>query len=410
MGAQETFDVAIVGGGPAGLTAAYHAAQRGGRVVLVDRKAVPGEKIAISGGGRCNILPTAVDPGVYVTDSSKHTLRKMLLSWPLHEVRTFLERDIGLQLREEPSAGKLFPASGGGEDVRQRLLLAVRQAGVQLSTRRKVVGIVPGTRHRILTEDEASIEAHRVVVATGGLSHPRTGSDGVGLEIARQLGHAIVEPYPALVALRGGPVSHRDLAGISVQVVVTVDDAGKRVRSSGGFLFTHRGYSGPAVLNIGHLAARASRDGRPLRITVSWCDRTAEEWTECLSAGKRVLRKVIGEVLPDRLAACLLSELDLTDATCGACTKTQRVRLIEALTAYPLSWRAPGALRDAEVTGGGVHLSEIDPKTLCSRIVPGLHFCGEILDAFGPIGGTNFLWAFVTGKVSGESAAADLVG
>ncbi|MBU0595728.1 NAD(P)/FAD-dependent oxidoreductase, partial [Candidatus Bipolaricaulota bacterium] len=187
MGRQETFDVAVVGGGPAGLTAAYHAAGHGVRVVLVDRKVVPGEKIAISGGGRCNILPTTVDPAAYVTDSSKHTLRKMLLSWPLDEVRAFLERDIGLRLRREAGTGKFFPARGGGAEVRRRLLLAVQDSGVRLDTKTLVTGIYPGAPHRVRIEDGTSIGAHCVIVATGGLSYRRTGSDGTGFEIARQL-------------------------------------------------------------------------------------------------------------------------------------------------------------------------------------------------------------------------------
>jgi predicted Rossmann fold flavoprotein len=405
MGRQETFDVVVVGGGPAGLTAAFHAARRGSRAALIDRKAVPGEKIAIAGGGRCNVLPTSVDPGVYVTDSSKHTLRKILLSWPLDEVRTFLEQDIGLRLREEASTGKLFPTGGDGKEVRRRLLLAVDRVGVRLETKALVSRIEPGKPHRLQLESGREVLAGRVVVATGGLSYPRTGSDGIGLEIARELGHTIVEPYPALVALRGGPASHRDLTGVSAHVIITVDADGKRIRSEGGLLFTHRGYSGPAVLNIGHLAARASRDGRPLRILVSWSGRTVEDWMERLGSGDRSVRDVVREVLPDRLVVCLLAELGLAHAKLAMLRKRDRQRLVEALTAYPLPWRRSGGFDEAEVTGGGVRLSEVDPRTLCSRIVPGVHFCGEILDAFGPIGGTNFLWAFVTGKCAGEGAA-----
>lgn len=407
MEQNQAFDVAVIGGGPAGLTSSYHAARMGYSVVLIDRKAVPGEKIVLSGGGRCNILPVAVDPSAYVTDSSRHTLRKILLSWPLADVQTFLQRHIGLRLVEEGDTGKLFPASHGGEEVRRRFLLAVRRVGVHLKTRTKAVNIDPGKPHRLILEGGKTIHADRVIIATGGLSYPQTGSDGIGLEIARALGHAIVEPYAALVALHGSPATHRNLAGLSLRVAVTVGEGEKRVRSRGGFLFTHRGYSGPAVLNIGHLAARAHRDGRPLPITVSWGDRTAEEWTELLSSGNRTLRETVGQVLPDRLVVCLLAELGLTKAKHAALRKSDRHQLVEALTAYSLPWCKAGGFNEAEVTGGGVHLSEVNPKTLCSRKVPGMYFCGEILDAFGPIGGMNFLWAFVTGKCAGEGAASD---
>ena len=404
MAGRATFDVAVVGGGPAGLTAACHAARGGARTVLLDRKAKPGQKIALSGGGRCNVLPTAVDPDAYVTDSSKNAVRKIVRSWPLEEVRTFLERDVGLRLCEEAGTGKLFPVFGGRE-VQRRLSACARRTGVELRTQALVTGIDVGAPHRLLLEGGSAVEVGRVVLATGGLSYPRTGSDGLGIEIARSLGHAIVEPYPALVALQGGPPAHHDLSGVSVDAVVTVGSGKSRVRSPGGFLFTHRGYSGPAVMNIGHLAARARHDVRPLRISVSWTDRTPQEWEERLSEGSRSVRGVVREVLPARLAACLLNELAVGNAMCRALSPAQRRCLIAALTDYPLAWSGTGGFDEAEVTGGGVHLSQVDPETLCSRIVPRLHFCGEMLDAFGPIGGTNFLWAFVTGKLAGKAAA-----
>jgi predicted Rossmann fold flavoprotein len=400
----ETLNVAVVGGGPAGLTAAVHAAKRGARVALFDRKRVPGEKIALSGGGRCNILPTATRPDAYETDSSKHTLRKILLSWPLASVRSYLERDVGLPLREEVETGKLFPAAGGGDAVRQRLLLMARQAGAELRCGASVEGVDPGTPHRIRLEGGETALAERVILATGGLSYSQTGSDGLGLEIARALGHELVEPYEALVPLSGDLPAHWALAGLSVPVALAATDGTRRSRTSGPLLFTHRGYSGPAVLDVSHLAARASREGRRARIAVSWGNRPAGEWAARLSEGRRLVRNAVAEVLPDRLAACLVSELGLDDARCDTCSKANRRRLIEALTSYPLLWRATGGFTEAEVTGGGVKLSDVDPRTLESRIAPGVHFCGEILDAFGPIGGHNFLWAFVTGKLAGEAA------
>jgi predicted Rossmann fold flavoprotein len=399
--------VAVVGGGPAGLVAAYHAARSGARVVLLDRNADPGRKIVLSGGGRCNVLPTSVDPSRFVSDSSKNTLRKILLAWPLDGVRAFLERDVGLRLREEVNTGKLFPVSGGGREVRRRLVACVRRAGVALEMGAVVTAVDPGAPHRIHLRDGGVVQARRVVLATGGLSYPQTGSDGSGIGIAGSLGHTIVTPYPALVALYGGRSEHRSLAGISLRVALTVCDGKKRVRSEGGFLFTHRGYSGPAVLNIGHMLARPGGAGRPPRILVSWSERTPEEWTAELAEGRRTVRSVVREVLPERLAVALLRELDLGEATCGALGAVRCRRLVEALTAYPLPWSASGGFEEAEVTGGGIHLSQVDPKSLRSRIVPGLHFCGEMLDAFGPIGGTNFLWAFVTGKLAGEAASVD---
>lgn len=402
---KKGYDVAVVGGGPAGMTAAYHAARVGRRVLLLDRKKPPGQKILLSGGGRCNILPRTVDPFSYTTDSSPYTLRKILLSWPLDEVRAFLEGPIGLRLVEERRTGKVYPLSGGGKEVHHRLLAALKRAGVHLRTGVYVVEVSPTQRRRVVLEGGETIVTDRVVLATGGLSYPHTGSDGTGHKIARRLGHYIVEPYPALVTLRGGSAAHHRLAGLSLCVTLTVWEGRVRAQASGDFLFTHRGYSGPVVLNIGHHAARATRVKEHPSITVSWNKMNKAEWKKILSPSGKTVRGVLKGFFPDRLVDLLLEELSLTSAKLSTLRREDKARLITALTGYPLPWKRSGGFNEAEVTGGGVSLGDVDPRTLQSRVVPHLYLCGEILDAFGPIGGTNFLWAFVTGRLAGEGAA-----
>jgi predicted Rossmann fold flavoprotein len=403
---RKGYDIAVIGGGPAGMTAAYHAARARCRVLLLDRNKRPGEKILLSGGGRCNILPREmVDPRSYTTDSSKNTLKNILLSWPLPEVRAFLEGPIGLRLIEQRRTGKVYPLFGGGKEVRDRLLSAVRRSGVTVRTGASVAEVSPSERRRIVLEQGETIVADRVVLATGGLSYPRTGSDGTGHRIARALGHHLVEPYPALVALRGGSVAHHSLAGLSLPVRLTVGTGRSRVQAYGNFLFTHRGYSGPVVLNLGHIAARAALSGEHPAITVSWSTMSEEDWKEALSPRGKTVRGVLKEVLPDRLVDVLLAEIGLSTAKLATLRREERGRLISSLVSYPLPWKHSGGWSEAEVTGGGVSLSEVDPTTLQSRVTPSLYLCGEILDAFGPIGGTNFLWAFVTGKLAGEGAA-----
>lgn len=403
---RKGYDVAVIGGGPAGMVAAYYAARAGCRVILLDRNKRPGDKILLSGGGRCNILPQkTVDPRSYTTDSSPHTVRKILSSWPLPEVRSFLEGPVGLRLIEQRRTGKVFPLFGGGEEVRDRLLAAVRRSKVVVRTGKRVVAISPSERRRVILAEGEAIVADRVVLATGGLSYPRTGSDGSGHEIVRALGHHLVEPYPALVALRGGDAAHHELAGLSIHVRLTAGSGKTRMQVHGDFLFTHRGYSGPAVLNIAHVAARAALVGEEAPITVSWSHMNEQEWKEALAPSGRTVRGALKEFLPDRLVDLLLTELDLSTAKLATLRRDDWKRLISSLISYPLAWRRSGGWNEAEVTGGGVSLGDVDPKRLESRIVPGLYLCGEILDAFGPIGGTNFLWAFVTGKLAGEGAA-----
>ncbi|MEW5826859.1 MAG: aminoacetone oxidase family FAD-binding enzyme [Candidatus Bipolaricaulota bacterium] len=399
-------DVLVVGGGPAGILAAYHAAKAGATVILVDVRPVPGEKIALSGGGRCNILPTLSAPEDYTTSSSRHTMRKILLSWPLDEVRVFLESVAGIRLVEQKRTGRVFPAAGGGEGVRERLLVMLRRSGVRLIPQTKVVDIEPDERRRVRVESGPGFVAERVVLATGGLSYPRTGCDGLGFRVAERLGHAVVSPYPALVPLRGAESRHAVLAGIALRARLDAGSGRERQVFEGDFLFTHAGYSGPVVMNAAHHASRTQDGPRRAPLRVAWLARDAEEWDAVLSSSRGTLRGALKAQLPDRWVDVLLKELGLWGAEMGTLNGLDRARVLSALSAYELPWMRAGGYGEAEVTGGGVALSDVDVKTLQSRKVPCLYFCGETLDAFGPIGGHNFLWAFVTGRLAGRGAAA----
>jgi predicted Rossmann fold flavoprotein len=403
--------VAVVGAGAAGLLAALTAARAGAPVVLIERTSDGGRKILISGGGRCNLLPSAARPERFVTDSSTNTLKRLLRLWPLTEQRAFFERELGMRLVLEEETGKLFPESNRARDVRDRLVERVREAGARTwmdaVVRDLGAPLTPGGPWRVEIANAPPLEAAAVVLATGGLSVPATGSDGIGLAIARRLGLEIHPTYPALTPLLADPPVHGDLAGVSVTATLLAPGARPRFTTTDGFLFTHRGYSGPAVLDASHLATRTAQTaGARQPLTVRWTERDFAGWERALTGGRGAVGALVARSLPARLADRLLEEAGVHPAeSLARLEKSPRRRLSALLADYPLPWTGDEGYRKAEVTGGGVALAEVDPGTLESRRHPGLFLCGEILDAFGPIGGHNFQWAWSTGRAAGLGAA-----
>lgn len=401
--------IVVVGAGAAGLMAATFAATGGRQVVLLEGTKDGGRKIIISGGGRCNVLPSTLSPGQYVTASSPNTMRNMLLSWPLPSQQRFFEQDLGVPLALESSSGKLFPVSNRARDVRDALVAEARRRGADVRFDCTVRDIVHAGRYRwtIVLADGASVPAASVIVATGGLSVPATGSDGAGLRILERLGHTIHETYPALTPLTCEPPRHAALAGVSLEVGLSAPLMKSRFETEGGFLFTHRGYSGPAVLNISHVAVRSKLSGRQQLIHVQWTAMDGHAWDAALrEGGAGQVGPLLRRHLPTRLADMLIEESGVAaQRTLAELRREERARLVAMLTRYPLPWTGDEGYRKAEVTGGGIALGELDPRTLESRKHAGLFVCGEALDVFGPIGGYNFAWAWATGRTAGLGAA-----
>jgi predicted Rossmann fold flavoprotein len=397
--------VAVIGGGAAGMMAAAFAAAGGAETLLLEHTPDGGRKILISGGGRCNILPAHLDETRFVTDSSPHTLRNILRSWPLHEQRAFFEQVLGQPLVEEVESAKLFPASQRARDVRDGLLAHAVARGARWMPSTTVSGLTRiGEGWRIACKDQQTLDADRLIVATGGLSVPKTGSDGRGLALLAELGHTIHEPYAALTPVNAEPPPFAALAGVSLTVSLMARDAERSARARGGFLFTHRGYSGPAVLDVSHVLVRSSGGAR---LIAQWTALDAEGWERALRGdGARGVVGVVRGEMPARLADLLVRQAGIDPETkLSQLRRADRVRLVERLARCALPWTGHGGYAKAEVTGGGVSLAEIDPRTMESRKVPGLYVCGEVLDAFGPIGGYNFLWAWATGRAAGLAAA-----
>jgi predicted Rossmann fold flavoprotein len=404
--------VVVIGAGAAGSMAAIFAAGAGAETILLERTRDGGRKILISGGGRCNVLPMRLDESRFVTDSSLNLMHKMLRAWPLAEQIAFFEQELRLPLAEEPESLKLFPRSNKARDVRDGLLAHATRAGATLRMNTVVAGFAPvANSWRVECEGAPPVDADAVIVATGGLSVPNTGSQGLGLRELAKLGHEIHPVYAALTPVTANDSPFADLSGVSLRLTLSARDdaAGRAASATGGFLFTHRGYSGPAVLDVSHVAvrSRAESSAPAARLTVQWTERTAAEWEEALRPqGSRAVAGVLRAVLPDRLVAVLLT-LAKVDATrsLAELRRDERVRLIATLVSGSLPWSGDEGYQKAEVTGGGMNLAEVHPRTMQSRRHPGLYICGEVLDAFGPVGGYNFFWAWATGRAAGLGAA-----
>lgn len=399
--------IVVIGAGAAGLVASIFARATGRPVRLLERTTDGGRKILISGGGRCNILPSSLQPERFVTDSPAHLMRGLLRSWPIADQRRFFEDEVGIALALEADTGKLFPRSNRARDVRDGLVDLATRRGVEIQYDTTVTDLRrdAGEGWQINTS-RGPLTAAAVILATGGLSVPQTGSDGTGLRIARDLGHEIHALYPALTPLTGGMPGGADLAGISLPVRIRAKGDGRTRETAGGFLFTHRGYSGPSVLDISDVVTRKTSE---VLLRVSWTDRTESQWRDEIAATTGRVASVVARYLPERLAEALCADAGLPPDRRGPeLRREERLALLERLTAYTLPWTGNEGYKKAEVTGGGVALTDVTPRTLESIRHGGLFICGEMLDAFGPIGGYNFAWAWATGRAAGLGAAHHL--
>ena len=397
--------------------AAIHAAAGERPVIVIEATADGGRKILISGGGRCNVLPAALEPHRFVSDSPAPLVRRLLRSWPLELQKSFFEDTLGVRLKLEHESRKYFPVSDRARDVRDALVTAARRAGVEFRFGTRITGLKPvdngwrvettsGFVSQNVSTAVVEIDASSVIVATGGRSVPATGSDGAGIDLMRKLGHRIVETYPALTPLTCDPPVHQSLSGVSLSVRLRARWDGQESEAEGGFLFTHRGYSGPSMLDVSHLAVRSRLTGRGrAAIRVRWSELDAAAWETALQSHQGLVLTALARKIPSRLAERLIDECGIPgDRTGAELRRTERTALVDRLTSYELPWTGDEGYRKAEVTGGGVALDEINPRTMESRRAPGLFLCGELLDAFGPIGGHNFAWAWATGRSAGIAA------
>lgn len=371
-------------------------------VVLFDGASRIGAKILISGGGRCNVTHDVVTAADF--NGNRNVIARVLRTFTVDQARAWFA-ELGVTLKRE-EAGKLFPTTDRARTVVDALVEGCR--GVDIRTQARVVAIHPGSPLTVELTDGALVPAERVILATGGRSVPKTGSDGHGFAMARALGHSVTKLFPALVPLVLEP-GHwmTQLSGTSLDAELSVVAEGGRVlaRMRGSMLCTHFGLSGPVVLDV----SRHWIEQRGALVANLLPGETFESLEELLLAeGKRNPRATIASVLRGRLPERILEALAAGLPPLGSLPKEERRRAVRAIVEQRLPVIGDRGFEYAEVTAGGVPLSEIDPATMASRRCAGLFLCGEILDVDGRIGGFNFQWAWASGRLAGRYAARSL--
>jgi hypothetical protein len=420
------WDVIVIGAGAAGLMAAIQSAERGLSTLLLEKNRKPGVKILMSGGTRCNITHATDRRGILgAFGDQARFLRSALHAFGPEELITWIEAE-GVKTKTEPT-GKVFPVSDRAVDVLNAFLTRLGRSDCRMHLNESVRSIHIMNHIFEVTTVRQSHSGRNLVITTGGQSYPSCGTCGDGYEWARQLGHAIVSPRPALVPITSDERCLADLQGITIpEAIVSVwrlpdsplASPGVRLESRrGSLLFAHFGVSGPSVLDVSRVVTQeleSQRNSGPNGQTLELhCDFLPscpdEQLVEMIRegtshAGKRLITNWLASLVPKRLADTISVRAGLgSDQRLAELARHQRTAIVRGLKGFDLHITGTRGFKKAEVTAGGVDLAEIDPKTMRSKRVPGLYFAGEILDVDGPIGGYNFQAAFSTGYVAGNS-------
>ncbi|MEW9701010.1 NAD(P)/FAD-dependent oxidoreductase [Paenibacillus sp. SI8] len=414
------YEVIVIGGGSAGLMASVAASEHGARVLLVDKSDKLGRKLGISGGGRCNVTNAKeLDELIKHIPGNGRFLHSALANFSNKDIMQFFE-NLGIRLKEE-DRGRMFPVSDKAKTVVDALVNQVKRQGVVIRVNSPVSEVLydQGRTSGIRLRTGEVIQADAVIVATGGKSVPHTGSTGDGYPWAEKAGHSITELFPTEVPLTSKEnfIRSKELQGLSLRsITLSVwNTKGKKViEHEGDMIFTHFGISGPAVLRCSQFVVKQLKqsDGRPVTLTIDlFPDQTLDQlYTETMQLAKNEQKKIIKNVLkgylPEKMIPLLLLKAGLDEnTTYDNIPKQGWMDLCKLVKAFPIQANGSLSIEEAFVTGGGVHLKEIDPKTMQSKIMEGLYFCGEILDVHGYTGGYNITAAFSTGYTAGKHAA-----
>lgn len=422
-----TYDCIVIGAGAAGLIAAFTAAERNRKTLLLEKNSRTGVKILMSGGTRCNITQHTDIRGIVEAygDQGRFLHAPLAVLSPAELVKLIEDEGVPTKVEE---TGKIFPVSNQASDVVAALENRLKRSGTELALGEPATELLSLPEGFEIVTPKRRLPTQTVIVTTGGLSYPGSGTTGDGYGWARALGHTIVPTRPALTPLTTNDRWVQELTGLTipdvlVQVVPTTDDAApsislRRAKGSkrgilaeqrGSFLFTHFGLSGPAVLDVSR-AVTAHPAPQTLQLVCDFLpDAKLDELDQrlreqCAADGKKQALGVLAHVVPRRLAESLFQQLDLSAELRGAeLSKRDRGRLVQLIKQCRINLSGALGYKKAEVTAGGVALNEVDSKTMQSKLVLGLFFAGEVLDLDGPIGGYNFQAAFATGRLAGLS-------
>lgn len=414
------YDVIVIGGGPSGLMAAIASASRGAKTLLLDKGDKLGRKLGISGGGRCNVTNAKdLDELIRHIPGNGRFLYSALAAFGNREIMAFFE-EMGIRLKEEDN-GRMFPVTDKAKTVVNALVDRVRALQVDIRANQPVAEVLyeEGRVAGVKLRTGETIGSSAVIVAVGGKSVPHTGSTGDGYAWAEAAGHTITELFPTEVPLvsRDAFIQSKELQGISLRdIAVSVwTPKGKTAAvHRGDVIFTHFGLSGPAALRCSQFVYKVRKqfDLPSVRLTL---DLFPEESAEALygrltglaqEEPKKALKNVLKRILPERMIPILLAKSGLREEVTGDNLPKQPVQtLAQVLKAFTLQVSGTLSLEEAFVTGGGVNLKEVHPSTMESKLMPGLFFCGEVLDIHGYTGGYNITAAFSTGHAAGTGAA-----
>jgi predicted Rossmann fold flavoprotein len=414
------YDVIVIGGGPSGLMASIAAGENGANVLLVDKGTKLGRKLAISGGGRCNVtnrLP--IEEIIKHIPGNGRFLYSAFSEFNNEDIIAFFEK-LGIQLKEEDH-GRMFPVSNRAMDVVEALLKRMKELKVDTRTSTSVEEVLyeNGETVGILLKDGETIAAKAVVIAVGGKSVPHTGSTGDGYPWATKAGHTITDLFPTEVPLTSDEpfVKKKELQGLSLRSVglSVLNPKGKKIITHKmDMIFTHLGISGPAVLRCSQYVVKAMKKWNLAHVAMqidSMPDQNEEQLFQSIhkqvkEEGKKAAKNIFKGLVPERYLLFLLDRAEIDHDEKGDHISSEKIRqFTKLLKQFTFNVNGTLSIDKAFVTGGGVSIKEIEPKTMASKKMNGLFFCGEVLDIHGYTGGYNITSALVTGRLAGFNAA-----